>query len=402
MPDGSKKVEDLDILREHPWAVKDASPALYCYDQEPLSYDMYSEVKYKGFYIPEIEQFLKEKSIAIPACNLRVFHNTNIYDKALLLHSELRSQEVEKYRRDQFIPVYYWSHALIARDWFRAAQHLEQAKNRYDRKPFLVYNRAWSNTREYRLKFLDLLIDANLTSRCRSWFNPVEPQDEIHYTNYSFLNSQFKPVNNLENVFPTSQASSHSSADFELEDYNHTDFEVVLETLFDDARIQLTEKILRPIACGHPFLILGPKGSLQYLRQYGFQTFGSIIDERYDTIDDPLERMNAVVNTMKTISAWSDEQRLDRIEVVKGILEHNKQLFFSNEFHNAIETELKMNLAKGFAELKETNTSETYFSTRKALKDIVLKYDLACKSRRELAANVWQARQYYDRFKNGL
>ena len=398
MPDGSKKIDDLNVFIEHPWVVKDQSPAVYCYDQEPLNYELYQNTQYKGLDTPEVQQFLSDNNISIANCNLKIWHFDNIYDKALLLHSELRSDNVEKYRQDNFLPVYYWCHALIARDWFRAAEYLPIQKARNNRKTFLIYNRAWSNTREYRLKFLDLLIDNNLQSYCKTWFNPIEPQENIHYTNYSCINSQFEPINTLEDYFPTTQATANSSADFNLDDYRHSDFEVVLETLFDDSRHHFTEKILRPIACGCPFIVVGPKGSLQYLRQYGFQTFSTIIDERYDTIDDPIERLKAVTAVMKTISEWTEEQRLDRIETVKGIIEYNKQWFFSNEFHDSIVTELKLNLASAFAELEESNTSQIYFENRKKLKDVTLNFDLQSKSRREQAAVVWQARQYYNKF----
>jgi hypothetical protein len=109
-------------------------------------------------------------------------------------------------------------------------------------------------------------------------------------------------------------------------------------------------------------------------------------------------RLEAIMKVMKTIANWTDEQRLDRIEIVKGILEYNKQLFFSKEFAETITNELKLNLINAFTELENTNTSETFLTNRKKLKDITLKYDVMSKTRRELAAIVWQARQYYNRF----
>jgi hypothetical protein len=52
----------------------------------------------------------------------------------------------------------------------------------------------------------------------------------------------------------------------------------VAETVFD-TRIHLTEKTLRPIACGHPFILAAGPGSLKYLQTYGFRTF-SPLDRR--------------------------------------------------------------------------------------------------------------------------
>ena len=73
--------------------------------------------------------------------------------------------------------------------------------------------------------------------------NPIEPELGIHYDLHEFKNSIWRPNVVLENFFPISSAKSHYSADFDIEDYESTDIEVVLETLFDDSRIQLTEKI---------------------------------------------------------------------------------------------------------------------------------------------------------------
>ena len=41
-------------------------------------------------------------------------------------------------------------------------------------KIFLMYNRAWSGTREYRLRFVDLLINSDLQEYCRTSFNPID------------------------------------------------------------------------------------------------------------------------------------------------------------------------------------------------------------------------------------
>jgi hypothetical protein len=250
----------------------------------------------------------------------------NIFKKDLLLHSEKRSENLKKYQLDdELIPVYYWSHAVIAQDWFRYAEHVSQTKK--PDKTFLIYNRAWSNTREYRLRFAELLVHLNLQKHCKTSINPVEPELGIHYDSHQFQNSAWRPVTVLENHFPISTAHSHYSADFDIEDYESTDIEVVLETLFDDGRLHLTEKSLRPIAVGQPFILAGTQGSLEYLRSYGFKTFDSVWDESYDTIEDPVERIKAITQVIKTVSNLSLKQQKSMLLDMQPILEHNYQLF---------------------------------------------------------------------------
>jgi hypothetical protein len=343
-PHGSKNVDDLHCLSQHTIEQFVNCPHIICYDQEPLNYDSYKNVPIKlgiDFY---------GDSAMLPSQNLRT-RVGNIYDHCLLLHSEKSSSEVITYQQDQFVPVYYWSHALIARDWFRYAPYVNFSKN--VKKTFLIYNRAWEGTREYRLKFIDLLIENNLLDCCKTNFTPYD--NKLHYNHYIFNNPNWQPVHKLEQYLEPTTATSNSSADFDVNDYNNTEFEIVLETLFDDTRQQLTEKILRPIACKQPFILASTAGSLKYLQHYGFKTFGDIIDESYDTIHDPVERMKSIIKTMRDIASWSSEYKTTQIKKIKQITEYNHLHFFSDYFFNTVVSELKINLFNAFEYIENNN-----------------------------------------------
>ena len=83
----------------------------------------------------------------------------------------------------------------------------------------------------------------------------------------------------------------------------------MLETLFDDTRWHLTEKSLRPSACGKPFMLAATAGSLQYLRSYGFKTFSGLIDESYDLIVEPHLRLQSIAQEMQRISQLSPNKK---------------------------------------------------------------------------------------------
>ena len=395
-PHGSKKLEDLSSLHVnlYNWTNCQLLPQIYCHDQEPLNYTHYQS----NLSITDEEYFLKNTR-TIPS-NLRR-DRFNVYDKCILLHSELNSQEVAVYQDNGFVPVYYWSHALIALDWFRYAQHQLQTKKA--KKRFLIYNRAWSGTREYRLKFIDLLIKHNLITECQTSCNSIEPELQIHYSQHQYIDPQWKPEYCLEDYVNPTQATSCSSADFDLDDYNHTDFEIVLETLFDDSRVHLTEKILRPIACGQPFLILGTAGSLKYLQTYGFKTFGNIIDESYDVLTTAKDRMQSIINTMSTISKWTSQERTSNMIEINRIAKYNQQHFFSNNFADLVIGELKQNLMQGLDTLEKTNTSNRFLSLRKKLsanencKKLLIQ-DSNLRSRQDIVQVLKQARIYYNRY----
>ena len=395
-PHGSKKVTDLQQLREYKNLTYLTSPHIYCNDQEPLDYDHYQEIDIVNNPNAVGKKILK--SLGFDLANTNFHLRLTMFDKALLLHSEERSLDIKKYKANVFIPVYYWCHAIISLDWFRYAKHVSQ--NKQIIKKFLIYNRAWSGTREYRLKFVDLLIKHELTTVCQIAFNKIEPEGNIPYTEHKFKNIAWQPVYQLENYFKSTTALSCASADFELEDYESTDFEVVLETLFDNERLHLTEKSLRPIALGQPFLLVASHGSLAYLQRYGFQTFNSVIDESYDTIEDPVLRLDAIVKLMKDIDEWSTEERSEKMLELNKIAQYNKDYFFSDRFFHLVITELKDNLRAAFQEQEDTNTGKI-IDWRKNLSKFPKEYDKlvgkGSEPRNEIFEYVRRARKYYNR-----
>jgi hypothetical protein len=360
-PHGSKKIEDLTPLVPitKNWINQTITTEIFCNDQEPLNHKLYAQsirIDKKQF-----TELCQQHNIKVVHQNFRGPVNT-VWDHSLLLHSEKRSAEILKYQNDEFISVYYWSHGIIAQDWFRYAEHIKQRKD--VKKTFLIYNRAWSGTREYRLRFAELLIHLNLQEHCKTSVNPIEPELRIHYKTHKFENPTWRPQTVLENYFPVSDAHSHYSADFDIEDYESTDIEVVLETLFDDDRLHLTEKSLRPIACGQPFMLAGTHGSLEYLRSYGFKTFGDVWDESYDLVEDPAERLIHVAELMKQIATWEPKVRKRKLAEAQAIADYNKQYFFSETFFNNITNELKINLSNAFVEIKNCNRSKHYLAFR--------------------------------------
>ena len=342
-PHGSKNIQDINPLKQCNWAQYQQTPGVWCHDQEPLDY-IFDQRHEKCAWTDLLASLdLKHK-----VTTLNWFRN--MFKKNILLHSEKRSYNVGKYlHTGDLVPVYYWSHAVIARDWFRFAEHENFQKK--VKKCFLIYNRAWTGTREYRLKFSDLLVEYGLVDHCLTFCNPTE--DGEHYQTHKFANPVWRPRHIIENHMQSSIVDARASADFDTENYKSTEIEVVLETLFDDRRLHLTEKSLRPIACRQPFILAATHGSLQYLRDYGFKTFDAIWDETYDTIEDPYQRMRAIIKLMLEVAAWSDVQRRDNVQRMQQIAEHNQQHFFSKDFSDLIINELHTNMTEAFDQIKQ-------------------------------------------------
>lgn len=87
--------------------------------------------------------------------------------------------------------------------------------------------------------------------------------------------------------------------------------------------IFLTEKTYKPIAYKLPFIIYGQPYTLRTLHNKGFKTFSDFWSEEYDTITDPLKRVNEIVRVVKEISFLSDDAFIDLLSGVQEIIEYN-------------------------------------------------------------------------------
>lgn len=82
------------------------------------------------------------------------------------------------------------------------------------------------------------------------------------------------------------------------EAYIDTYFSVVTETVFEYPYSFRTEKIWKPVVMGHPWIAAANAGYYRDLRNLGYRTFGDLIDESFDSIDNNqtrIERVAAVV-----------------------------------------------------------------------------------------------------------
>lgn len=399
-PHGSKDINNLSQLFPNARFLELVSPMVFCNDQEPLDFDSYTDVEPN--YVPD-HMKKSVKKYQLEKFNFQ-FQRHNIYDQSLLLHSEQRSADLKKYTENGFITVYYWCHAFIALDWYRYAEHVQINKD--NKKKFLIYNRAWTGTREYRLKFSELLLEHKLQDYCLTSFASIDVESNLHYTLHQYRNYKWKPKTVLEDFFPANDHDSNASAEFNIDDYRHTDIEVVLETLFDD-RLHLTEKSLRPIACAQPFILAGSYGSLEYLRSYGFKTFSHVWNESYDLIKDSEQRLVSIIELMQEISTWTTEQRRLKMLQAQAVADYNKKLFFSQVFFNNIADELHKNLTIALDKLEQSNTSAVFIESRKKKYNIAefreSWFDFGIDSylpggTRQVAMNLLsRARHYYNR-----
>ena len=363
-PHGSKKISNLNWLKDyekdHVWQF----PAIIVHDQEPLDWDLY-QFSEQYVQIDRSERSINQRTeygkhhfeihSKFNLKSLAFIQSSLLYDNAILIHSEKNSWDLSMYQQNGFLCVYYWAHAVIARDWYRFAEH-DAALNQpvTAKNTFLIYCRDWSHRREYRLKFLELLVRNNLHHISQTSVMHTNSEG-VDFAQHKFDNPAFKLDNpELLDLVPPNEFSSTASATYDHQDFLSNEISVVLETVFDDTRIHLTEKILRPIACGHPFMLAAGPGALEYLRSYGFKTFAPWIDESYDQESNSVRRLEKIIDSMTQIQKLQGQELETFSQNIKQIAEFNKKHFFSDKFFNQVTSELKRNLIRARQQVNRT------------------------------------------------
>ena len=231
----------------------------------------------------------------------------------IICHSEKNSKDIQWLEDFGCIPCHYFWHGLIARDWFRHWKYHGSFQHpRSWEKRFLLYIRDCSGKRSYRSKVKNLL-------------SGYQDQIDCDWHGQKNITSDF-------------------SAKICIEDAHRTAIHLVSETLFDESKIHATEKVFKPMVMKQPFILFATAGTLDYLKSYGFQTFDSVWDEKYDLEKNPTKRMKKVVKLITDLYHKTDSEFNDIMNKCQQIVDHNQQHFFSQSFENQLLNELHTNM----------------------------------------------------------
>lgn len=106
-------------------------------------------------------------------------------------------------------------------------------------------------------------------------------------------------------------------------------FSLVTETIFDYPHTFRTEKIWKPMIMQHPFVVAANTGYYRDLHSAGFRTFGHLIDESFDSIENSQDRINRIVDVVADICYNGAEHFLEAAADVckynyQHLREHNR------------------------------------------------------------------------------
>tara|TARA_R110000868_G_scaffold54702_3_gene170742 strand:- start:205 stop:1392 length:1188 start_codon:yes stop_codon:yes gene_type:complete len=118
--------------------------------------------------------------------------------------------------------------------------------------------------------------------------------------------------------------------------YNDSYFNIVLETMIDidnSGGQFITEKTFKPIFNNQFFVAVSSHNHMAHLRELGYQSFGRVIDEHYDSIENNQERFEAVLALTKSLCAKPLSELHLIYHELQPEIHHNHQVFVAGMRH---------------------------------------------------------------------
>ena len=128
--------------------------------------------------------------------------------------------------------------------------------------------------------------------------------------------------------------------------YNRTAYSIVAETGFDNRYSFFTEKTAKPMMARRLFVMFSGYKFLQNLRNLGFQTFDTVIDESYDLMYNDNDRWSAAFDQVQRLC------KMDQTEVFEKIapaVEHNYHLVMNTDWTQYMLDQLQQKLTQVLA-----------------------------------------------------
>ena len=326
-PDSIISYGDLSIVQKD---------YVFFFDQEPINLNRHAGTIQRAQDINYLHRFARKTEQMLPGC---------------IVTSEKDSETVVQICNRYNIPsAYYFFHGWAALDWYRGYHRtflISSPEERVINKTFIMPNRIIAGQRQHRLLMLYHIFKNNLKD---IWVScpAICPAENIDIT---------AAVQSLSNIYPDI-GDVFSKQIFPMQFPGETDHPMhscwlslfdestecllylVTETVATGKRLHLTEKTFKPICLQMPFIIVGTAGSLEYLRSYGFKTFGGVWDESYDDESDDIVRLEKIAQLLKELDALSQKEKQELFHASNDIIQHNYNHFYNGGFEKILWAEL--------------------------------------------------------------
>lgn len=337
---------DIEVFDNYQSVYVSPTYSIYFHDQEPHDSNLKFSIIDNNQIFEEIDW--NELIVVYREHQQNILGNRPTFN---VYATSEKSQEVDNFCREYNLAKwYYFSHGLIAQYWFNDFKYFPKCKNHVFDKVFITFNNLISNNRSYRLNLVASIIEKNIHNRGRislSFKDSVGSwQDELFKNTHSRLsrNAKVKIYKNLKDlkeplIIDTRESHGALSAAGGCNDlnlYQSAFWHVVTETVFYDEKLHLTEKIFKPIVARRPFILVGARGNLAYLKSYGFKTFDQWIDESYDDETDPDRRIEMITLELEKLCSLSPPELESMYYEMEKILDYNFEWFYNGFKHRVV------------------------------------------------------------------
>jgi len=147
--------------------------------------------------------------------------------------------------------------------------------------------------------------------RLRLWY-ALKDKQLLDNSLKSFLGLKepvrLNPEYELPGVDPNNYPYYGKDQDLYVKTYEHTACSLISETNYYDNTSFITEKLWKPILCGHFFIVLGNQFYLKKIKEIGFRTFEDYFDESYDQEANTKKRIEKLVKLLESLKNfnWQD------------------------------------------------------------------------------------------------
>jgi hypothetical protein len=283
----------------------------------------------------------RKDDLSVTFLNSLKSNNIDI-NRLVLVKNDSLKIGLHKIKYDNFIlNTFFFPHFFLS-----TYNHLSQYINPKSERPkiepdkrFLCLNRRMFF---HKYQVIKELFDRGLLNETRfTWVDNYTPNNIIDLDLAHSLKidgSQFKSIQLEGDVMYGSRLSYHDEFLFTINPnwYYRSKVDIITETMLYDEAIHVTEKTYKSIYLGLPFVVSATKGHLNHLREMGFKTFNSVINEDYDELTNKYK-------IKRVIDAAQELSNIFNTPEVLEICKFNQDLYHDFEFRKKICKEYFLN-----------------------------------------------------------
>lgn len=147
------------------------------------------------------------------------------------------------------------------------------------------------------------------------------------------LELDWRKTKNLNNWWGQHLPGVQSSAIIPTHAYMDSSLLFINETIVHNLEFFVTEKTIKGLLSGRPFIIIGCHRFLEKLRDLGFITWSSVLDESYDELENIKDRIDYAVASANYYIRSNVLNNPKKLEKIQKITNHNKKVLFETDWN---------------------------------------------------------------------